>query len=210
MKVGDRVTIARSTPRLIDAFCDQLWLQDGLARRRSTVIAAISTHGRRGSRPQPARRRPRAVEGWLARSTAKVLRPVGRAAPLHSARFYRLQMERAAIRDDPRCACARRGSRGGCRSSCPKRRSRRCWPRRISNAAWHPQPAQCWKRSMPRPSVSELTSLKIAQGDSPPAGARAGQGSRNAGALGTRPSHAAANLDTSPGLSGRRQERHLF
>jgi len=88
---------------LIDAFCDQLWLQDGLAPtsldsyRRDLNAWAAWLDGRgllaadRG-----------AVEGWLAAQYgggAKATSVARRLSTLR--RFYRLQMERATIRDDP-------------------------------------------------------------------------------------------------------------
>jgi integrase/recombinase XerD len=88
---------------LIDAFCDQLWLQDGLAasslssyRRDLTAWSAwLGTRGilaaDRGD-----------VEGWLAdqfRAKAKATSVARRLSALR--RFYRLQLERATVREDP-------------------------------------------------------------------------------------------------------------
>ena len=88
---------------LIDAFCDQVWLQDGLAasslssyRRDLNAWAAwLGTRGLleadRGD-----------VEGWLAdqfRAKAKATSVSRRLSALR--RFYRLQLERAAVREDP-------------------------------------------------------------------------------------------------------------
>ena len=88
---------------LIDAFCDQLWLQDGLAasslssyRRDLTAWSAwLGTRGLlaadRGD-----------VEGWLAgqfRAKAKATSVARRLSALR--RFYRLQLERATVREDP-------------------------------------------------------------------------------------------------------------
>jgi len=88
---------------LIDAFCDQLWLQDGLAptsldsyRRDLNAWAAWLDGGGllvadRG-----------AVEGWLAAQYGDGAKATSVARRLSTLRrFYRLQMERAAIRDDP-------------------------------------------------------------------------------------------------------------
>jgi len=88
---------------LIDAFCDQLWLQDGLApaslasyRRDLVAWAAwLRTRGLlaadRGD-----------VEAWLAdqfRAKAKATSVARRLSALR--RFYRLQLERATVREDP-------------------------------------------------------------------------------------------------------------
>ncbi len=88
---------------LIDAFCDQLWLQDGLAasslssyRRDLTAWAAwLGTRGLlaadRGD-----------VEGWLAaqfHAKSKATSVARRLSTLR--RFYRLQLERATVREDP-------------------------------------------------------------------------------------------------------------
>src|SRR5258706_16022049 len=88
---------------LIDAFCDQLWLQDGLAtsslasyRRDLNAWAAwLGTRGLlaadRGD-----------VEGWLAaqfHAKSKATSVARRLSTLR--RFYRLQLERATVRGDP-------------------------------------------------------------------------------------------------------------
>jgi integrase/recombinase XerD len=88
---------------LIDAFCDQLWLQDGLAtsslasyRRDLNAWAAwLGTRGMlaadRGD-----------VEGWLAdqfRAKSKATSVARRLSTLR--RFYRLQLERGTVREDP-------------------------------------------------------------------------------------------------------------
>jgi integrase/recombinase XerD len=88
---------------LIDAFCDHLWLQDGLAastlasyRRDLNAWAAwLGTcsllAADRGD-----------VEGWLAdqfRTKSKATSVARRLSTLR--RFYRLQVERAAVREDP-------------------------------------------------------------------------------------------------------------
>ena len=92
-----------SSTDLIDAFCDQVWLQDGLAasslsnyRRDLNAWAAwLGTRGLlaadRGD-----------VEGWLAnqfRAKAKATSVARRLSALR--RFYRLQLERATVREDP-------------------------------------------------------------------------------------------------------------
>ncbi|MFO1316464.1 MAG: site-specific tyrosine recombinase XerD [Burkholderiales bacterium] len=88
---------------LIDAFCDQLWLQDGLAPaslasyRRDLAAWA----GWLGARGLLAAGRGD-VEAWLAdqfRAKAKASSVARRLSALR--RFYRLQLERAAVREDP-------------------------------------------------------------------------------------------------------------
>jgi len=92
-----------SATELIDAFCDQLWLQDGLAtsslasyRRDLNAWAAWL-----GARGMLAADRGD-VEGWLAdqfRAKAKATSVARRLSTLR--RFYRLQLERATVREDP-------------------------------------------------------------------------------------------------------------
>jgi integrase/recombinase XerD len=88
---------------LIDAFCDQLWLQDGLA------ASSLSSYRRDlnawsawlGTRGLLAADRGD-VEGWLAdqfRAKAKATSVARRLSALR--RFYRLQLERATVREDP-------------------------------------------------------------------------------------------------------------
>jgi len=88
---------------LIDAFCDQLWLQDGLARsslasyRRDLMAWSAWL----GSRALLAADRGD-VEAWLAdqfRANAKATSVARRLSTLR--RFYRLQLERATVREDP-------------------------------------------------------------------------------------------------------------
>ncbi|MCC7328442.1 MAG: site-specific tyrosine recombinase XerD [Burkholderiales bacterium] len=88
---------------LIDGFCDQLWLQDGLA------AASLASYRRDlvawsqwlGSRDLLMADRGD-VEAWLAdqfRAKAKATSVARRLSTLR--RFYRLQVERAAMREDP-------------------------------------------------------------------------------------------------------------
>ena len=123
---------------LIDAFCDQLWLRDGLAPRRSRAIGAISRRGRawlgaRGSALLAATRARRRSAGSPTSSArkAKATSVARRLSALR--RFYRLQLERGtrARRSDAARARAD-ASRAACRSSCPRSRSRRCSPRPTS------------------------------------------------------------------------------
>jgi integrase/recombinase XerD len=88
---------------LIDAFCDQLWLADGLAATslasyRRDLTAWSSWLGKRGLLSATRAE----VEGWLAdqfRAKAKASSVARRLSALK--RFYRLQLERAAVREDP-------------------------------------------------------------------------------------------------------------
>ncbi len=95
--------MSASDATLIDAFCDQLWLQDGLAptslesyRRDLNAWSAWLGDGgllaaNRG-----------AVDAWLAaqyKDGAKATSVARRLSTLR--RFYRLQLEHATIRDDP-------------------------------------------------------------------------------------------------------------
>jgi len=88
---------------LIDAFCDQLWLQDGLAPAslasyRRDLVGWAAWLGTRGL--LAADRGD--VEAWLAdqfRAKAKATSVARRLSALR--RFYRLQLERATVREDP-------------------------------------------------------------------------------------------------------------
>jgi integrase/recombinase XerD len=88
---------------LIDAFCDQVWLQDGLAASslssyRRDLQAWATWLGTRGL--LQADRGD--VEGWLAdqfRAKAKATSVSRRLSALR--RFYRLQLERVTVREDP-------------------------------------------------------------------------------------------------------------
>jgi integrase/recombinase XerD len=88
---------------MIDAFCDQLWLRDGLAQ------ASLASYRRDlaawsawlGTRDLLAADRGD-VEAWLAdqyRAKAKATSVARRLSALR--RFYRLQLEQATIREDP-------------------------------------------------------------------------------------------------------------
>ncbi|MFO1312263.1 MAG: site-specific tyrosine recombinase XerD [Burkholderiales bacterium] len=88
---------------LIDAFCDQVWLADGLAQSslasyRRDLVAWSSWLGKGGL--LHATRAD--VEGWLAsqfEAKAKASSIARRLSAIK--RFYRLQLERAAMREDP-------------------------------------------------------------------------------------------------------------
>ena len=94
---------ATANADLIDAFCDQLWLQDGLAPsslssyRRDLAAWAKWLAGRSLLATDRAD-----VEAWLAdqyRARAKATSVARRLSTLR--RFYRLQLERATVREDP-------------------------------------------------------------------------------------------------------------
>jgi len=95
--------LASSSSQLIDAFCDQLWLADGLAPAslasyRRDLVAWSAWLGKRGL--LTADRGD--VEAWLAeqfRKKAKASSVARRLSALK--RFYRLQLERALVREDP-------------------------------------------------------------------------------------------------------------
>ena len=90
-------------PDLIDAFCDQVWLADGLAPAslasyRRDLVAWSAWLGKGG-----LLRATRAdVEGWLAsqfEAKAKASSVARRLSAIK--RFYRLQLERATMGEDP-------------------------------------------------------------------------------------------------------------
>ena len=90
---------------LIDAFCDQVWLQDGLAQAslasyRRDLRTWSAWLAERGT-PMLRARRPD-VEQWLAdqfRAKAKATSVARRISSLR--RFYRLQLDRGTIAEDP-------------------------------------------------------------------------------------------------------------
>lgn len=95
--------MASAPSPLIDAFCDQLWLRDGLA------AASLASYRRDlaawsawlGSRDLLTADRAD-VEAWLAdqfRAKAKATSVARRLSALR--RFYRLQLDQGTIRDDP-------------------------------------------------------------------------------------------------------------
>jgi integrase/recombinase XerD len=97
--------MANDTTALIDAFCDQLWLQDGLAatslasyRRDLTQWAAwLADRGRSLNSAQRSD-----VDDWLAaqfRAKAKATSVARRLSSLR--RYYALQIQQATIRADP-------------------------------------------------------------------------------------------------------------
>jgi integrase/recombinase XerD len=110
---------------LIDAFCDQIWLRDGLAptslasyRRDLAAFAAFLA--RRGSRLLGATRAD--CDAWLAeqfRAKAKATSIARRVSALR--RFYRLHVEMGSVASDPTARVA------------PPRRPRRL-PKLVSEA----------------------------------------------------------------------------
>ena len=116
---------------LIDAFCDQVWLQDGLApsslasyRRDLDAWAAWLEP----ARPLAARRAARRRRG-VSRRRSSARRRRRRRSPGGCRRCgasTRCSCSRARCAPIRRCACARRSCRGGCRRTSPRRRSRRC------------------------------------------------------------------------------------
>jgi integrase/recombinase XerD len=139
---------------LIDAFCDQLWLQDGLARSSLTSYRRdlIAWSDWLGSRPLLAADRGD-VEAWLAdqfHAKAKATSVARRLSSLR--RFYRMQLERATVREDPTV-----------RVQAPK------LPRRLPKLLSEAQVESLRDRAMLETlyatglRVTELTTLKLAQ-----------------------------------------------
>ena len=99
------MTDARASAALIDAFCDQLWLQDGLAaaslasyRRDLTGFAAWLEERKRDLL---AAKRPD-FEQWLADQFERRSKATSVARRLSALRrFYRLQLDRGVIAADP-------------------------------------------------------------------------------------------------------------
>ncbi len=90
---------------LIDAFCDQLWLQDGLAQASLAAyrrdLAAWSTWLMKRDTSLLAAGRAD-VEAWLAEQFATRAKATSIGRRLSTLRrFYRLQLERAQVREDP-------------------------------------------------------------------------------------------------------------
>jgi integrase/recombinase XerD len=89
----------------IDAFCDQLWLQDGLAKAsldayRADLTAWAAWLRQRGSALPRARRED--VEAWLADQFAAKSRATSSARRLSALRrYYRLALERREVAEDP-------------------------------------------------------------------------------------------------------------
>jgi integrase/recombinase XerD len=89
----------------IDSFCDQLWLQDGLAKASLDAyrsdLAAWSGWQRRHGRSLLAARRED-VEAWLADQFHAKARPTSIGRRLSALRrFYRLAAERREVPEDP-------------------------------------------------------------------------------------------------------------
>ena len=99
------MTDAGDAAPLIDAFCDQLWLQDGLAQAslaayRRDIGAWSAWLAARGHTLLDAQRDD--VEAWLAEQFAAKAKATSIGRRLSALRrFYRLQLERAQVREDP-------------------------------------------------------------------------------------------------------------
>ncbi|HVF64631.1 MAG TPA: site-specific tyrosine recombinase XerD [Casimicrobiaceae bacterium] len=90
---------------IVDAFCDQLWLQDGLAKasldayRRDLSAWSSWLRAQRKSLLSADRVD---VESWLARQFADKVKATSVARKLSALRrFYRMQLERAQMTSDP-------------------------------------------------------------------------------------------------------------
>jgi integrase/recombinase XerD len=89
----------------IDAFCDRLWLQDGLAKAsldayRGDLAAWAAWQRERGGSLLGAKRED--VEAWLAGQFAAKARATSVGRRLSALRrFYRLALERSEIAEDP-------------------------------------------------------------------------------------------------------------
>jgi integrase/recombinase XerD len=99
------VTAIADSDALIDAFCDQVWLQDGLAQTslasyRHDLRAWAAWLAQRGTPMLRAERLD--VEQWLAdqfRAKAKATSVARRISSLR--RFYRFQQDRGTMTEDP-------------------------------------------------------------------------------------------------------------
>jgi integrase/recombinase XerD len=96
---------ATTSNALIDAFCDTLWLQDGLAAAsiesyRRDLVAWSDWLEHRGKALLGADRGD--LEHWLADQFAGKAKSTSVARRLSTLRrFYRLQLDRGSVRDDP-------------------------------------------------------------------------------------------------------------
>jgi len=99
------MTVPSPDAALIDAFCDQVWLRDGLAQSslasyRRDLVGWSAWLGARGTPLLGAGRGD--VERWLAdqyEAKSKATSVARRLSTLR--RFYRMQLEGGAVRDDP-------------------------------------------------------------------------------------------------------------
>lgn len=99
------MTVDERTQQRIDAFCDQIWLQDGLAAAsiasyRRDLVAIAGWLRRRGATLETAQRSD--VEAFLAdqfKGKAKATSIARRLSALR--RYYRLQLQLGALRADP-------------------------------------------------------------------------------------------------------------
>jgi integrase/recombinase XerD len=101
----ERAEAPRAGNPLIDAFCDQVWLQDGLAPAslasyRRDLEAFDRWLAPSGTSLLAATRVE--IERWLADQFAHKAKSTSVARRLSTLRrFYRMQLERGALRDDP-------------------------------------------------------------------------------------------------------------
>jgi len=90
---------------LIDAFCDQVWLQDGLAQSSLASYRRdlVGWSAWLGKRDTPLLRAGRAdVEGWLSDQFAAKAKATSVARRLSTLRrFYRMHLERGGVAEDP-------------------------------------------------------------------------------------------------------------
>ena len=105
MKVARPRAVPDADAALIDAFCDQIWLQDGLAATslasyRRDLTAWSAWLDARGTAPLHAERGD--VERWLAEQFAGKAKATSVARRLSTLRrFYRMHLERGGIALDP-------------------------------------------------------------------------------------------------------------
>jgi len=96
---------ADDAPALIDAFCDQVWLQDGLAPAslasyRRDLVAWAAWLGKHGGTLLGARRGD--VESWLAEQFSAKAKATSIARRLSSVRrFYGMQLQMGRLASDP-------------------------------------------------------------------------------------------------------------
>ena len=151
---GMRTRLMANSAELIDAFCDQLWLQDGLAASslssyRRDLAAFAAWLGARGL--LAADRGD--VERWLAdQFHAKAKATSSRGDSPRSGGSIGCSSSAARCATIRQRACTRRSGRADCRSSCRRRRSKRCSPRRDRNDAGIARPRDARNALRHRPA----------------------------------------------------------
>ncbi len=101
---ADRTSAAEGARHaLIDAFCDQLWLRDGLAASSLASYRRDLQAWARWLGPRDLLTATRSdVDGWLAQQFAEQAKASSIARRLSAVkRFYRLQVDGNAMREDP-------------------------------------------------------------------------------------------------------------